>query len=168
MNCPPPKDFKPAGNVREAHFCEKPPFIHYQRRSGRRAQGVRYERKVHEHFCKLFGEAYVASPWIKFKSDVDERWRWCQPDALYFDLAAGRIVILEVKYQHTSDAWWQLRQLYAPVLRSMFPYDLWRIQCCEVVKWFDPATAFPERVEMVPTPLDVKDFGVHIWKAYRD
>lgn len=162
MRCPPAANFKPAGEVLEAHFCKCPPFIQPHRRKGRRAQGIKYERQVHEHFTSVLGEAYVPSPWLRFKTESG--WRWCQPDALYFDLALGRLVILEVKYQHTSDAWWQLRHLYEPVLRAMFPSALWGIACCEVVKWFDPETVFPERVEMLRMPLDVKTFGVHIWK----
>lgn len=104
------------------------------------------------------------SPWIRFQENEDTRVRWCQPDALAFDPWAGRIIIIEVKYQHTSDAWWQLRRLYAPVVKALFPgYD---IHLAEVCKWYDPAIAFPEQVGMLPSVecASMERIGVHIWK----
>ena len=73
---------------------------------------------------------------------------------------------MEIKYQHTSDAWWQVMKLYYPVLRNVFPEDLWYYRMCEVVKWFDPAIRFPTETRLTPDPAELHDgdFGVHIWK----
>jgi len=125
---------------------------------------VRYERRVHEHFLELYPDRYLPSPWVRFTNVEDANARWCQPDGLIIDLAAGEIVIVEMKYQHTADAWWQLEKLYKPVLRAMFPAGLWTLRCVEVVKWFDPATAFPVSVRMSEKPTGNGDFSVHIWK----
>jgi hypothetical protein len=106
---------------------------------------------------------YVRSPWIKFLSDG--RWRWCQPDGLLFLPEQGRLVVVEVKYQHTADAWWQVRHLYQPVLEHIFPRRLWEYEACEIVKWFDPAIVFPEKLVLALDPdMRHKDFKVHIWK----
>lgn len=106
----------------------------------------------------------MPSPWFVFAQEGYSRPRWCQPDGLLLDLYAGRIVIVEIKYQHTPDAWWQVRQLYQPVVRSAFGPD-WDIRACEVVKWYDPAIGFPEPVALAKDPALVRDtFGVHIWK----
>jgi len=72
---------------------------------------------------------------------------------------------VEVKYQHTPNAWVQLVRLYLPVLESAFG-PLFRYATCEVVKWYDPAVVFPQRVTMTPDLLNVRpgEFGVHIWK----
>jgi len=168
MICPPPDRFAPAHKVQWAKWAKgAPPFAaKRQRRSGRRAQGVRYEKKVHEYLAAVYPDEYVASPWIYFQESGADRPRWCQPDGLLFDLQKGIITIVEVKYQHTSDAWWQLTQLYRPVLEKIFPLTLWQMQCVEVVKWYDPATVFPERVALLEEPTErlKSGFGVHIWK----
>lgn len=124
---------------------------------------MRYEKKVQEFLGQLYGDRYLANPWLKFFSDG--RWRWCQPDGLLLDPRKGRITIVEVKYQHTPDAWWQVRQLYQPVLEAMFPAKLWAFDACEVVRWYEPWTVFPERV-VLAQEVDMQHlaFKVHIWK----
>jgi len=160
--CPPHGGFRPAGQVVAAHFCT-PPSLTKRRLTGRRLQGVRYEKKAQEYLQERLGEGYVNSPWIRFLADG--KWRWCQPDGILFKPREGRIVIVEVKYQHTSDAWWQLRHLYQPVLEAIFPRDLWRYEVCELVKWFDPATPFPEKT-VFAHEVDMMSHGfkVHIWR----
>lgn len=159
---PAPEGFRPAGRVLSAQF-STPPYLRKKRYTGRRLAGIQYEKKVHEHLEVLYGDKYIRSPWIKFFAEG--KWRWCQPDALVLDILRGRIVIVEVKYQHTSDAWWQVRQLYEPVLRAIFPDLLWTFDACEVVKWYDPATAFPEKVVLAQEPaMKHPAFKVHIYR----
>lgn len=157
----PPAEFKPAGRVLAAGFSH-PPFLRRRRYTGRRAEGVRYEKKVQAYLLSTYAEKYVDSPWLRFYSGG--KWRWCQPDAVMFDVPRGVITIIEIKYQHTADAWWQVKQLYYPVLRVLFPERLWSFEFCEVVKWYDPSVPFPERVVLaqdvsMPHPA----FKVHIW-----
>lgn len=162
-----PKRFRPAGVVEWVEFSPvPPPFVKKQRRTGRRAEGVRYERKIHEVFEQRLGAGYIVNPWFRFLEVGVEKPRWCQPDALLFDFTAGKITIVECKLQHTSDAWWQLRWLYLPVISKAFPGDLWKFSIIEVVKWYDPAVIFPERVKMRANVLDAQpgEFGVHICK----
>lgn len=159
---PAPAAFRPAGRVLAASL-SFPPAIRKKRYTGRRLEGIRYERKVHERLELLYGDRYMASPWLKFFAEG--KWRWCQPDGLLFDLKRGRITIVEVKYQHTSDAWWQVRQLYQPVLEQIFPKNLWEYDACEVVKWYDPVTLFPERVVLAQEVcMKHPAFKVHIWR----
>jgi len=166
--CPPPKRFRPAGTILWARPSPTaPPFARGKmRRVGRRAQGMKYEKRGHEYFQGLYGDFYISNPWFVFQEEETPAPRWCQPDALLFNPAQGKIHILEFKYQHTSDAWWQLRQLYFPVIRSLFPAHLWDIALCEVVKWYDPAVTFPENIVMAKEPNIVLAgrLGVHIWK----
>lgn len=162
MNSPPPANFNPARNILHAEFTD-PPTLRRRRYTGRRLQGVRYERLVQDYLSFRFGTDYLASPWIKFFGDG--KWRWCQPDGLLFSPASGRITIVEVKYQHTADAWWQVRHLYQPVLEHIFPPHLWKFDACEIVKWYDPAIIFPEVVSLASeVNLVCKNFKVHIWK----
>ena len=109
---------------------------------------------------------YVPSPWFTFGELGNSRPRWCQPDGLLFQVADLLITIVEVKLQHTPDAWWQTKQLYLPVLARAFPPNLWEYNICEVVKWYDPAIVFPEAHRLAASPLILApgQFGVHILK----
>ena len=157
----PPEGFRPAGKVLAAEFAH-PPFLRRRRYTGRRAEGVRYERKVQAYLLESYQERYIDSPWLRFYAEG--KWRWCQPDGILLDVRAGTITIIEVKYQHTSDAWWQTKQLYFPVLRALFPESIWDFHFCEVVKWYDPSTVFPERVVLAQeVTLRHTAFKVHIW-----
>lgn len=149
--------------MRNAHCSDiPPPFINNQQvYRGRRALGKSYERRVHEHLGNVY-PGYVAGQWFKFFDG--QRQRWCQTDGLLFDPDIGAVCIIEVKYQHTADAWWQLNELYLPVVRNAFPG--WLITTCEVVKWFDPAVVCPQKPRLCRTPevASPGEFGVYIWK----
>ena len=163
----PPKRFRPAGVVDWVEFSPTPPpFVHETKRTGKRGEGIRYEKRVHALYEHRFGSAYVASPWFRFAEVGVEKPRWCQPDGLLIDIDAGIITIVECKLQHTSDAWWQLRWLYLPVISKAFPGTAWEFRILEVTKWYDCATAFPEKVKMCADILHVRsgEFGVHICK----
>lgn len=107
-----------------------------------------------------FGSAYLPSPWVRFV-DVSGA-HWCQPDGI-LSLGHG-LTIVEFKYQHTIDAWSQLRLLYEPVINVLHPGQPVRV--LEIVKWYDCAIAFPEPVKLVKDVAAhlTGDFGVHIWK----
>lgn len=156
----------------QARAIDPPAFVHRSRRRprGRRLLGVKYERRAHRHFAARYDTAdaiYVPGPWFSYRREGGS-WRFCQPDALVIRPRAGRICILEYKYNHCLDAWRQLRLLYAPVVAAAFGADLWAISCVEVAKWYDPAVLLPEPVRLVRDPLDAapKDFGVHIWRPH--
>jgi hypothetical protein len=166
----PPRHFKPAGVVETVqHSQTPPPFIRETKRKGRRGQGIRYEKKGQEHLSELYGDFYVPSPWFYFYELGVNKPRWCQPDGLLFQPYLGRITIVEFKLQHTADAWWQLRWLYLPVVSKAFSGDLWDFSLCEVTKWYDPATLFPEkpRLREEITMTEPGEIGVHIWKPGR-
>lgn len=165
----PPKGFKAAGVVDWVRFSATPPpfIVETKKARGRRAQGINYEKKVHGYLAELYGDFYVANPWFMFQECGRERVRWCQPDGLLFLPTSGLIIIVECKLQHTSDAWWQLKWLYLPVIAKAFPGTLWKIALCEVTKWYDPAVAFPEAVRLreLVSEATPYDFGVHIWRS---
>ena len=124
---------------------------------------MRYERKVQKHLLFEYPDTYIPSPWIRFREEGSERLRWCQPDGLDINPYKGIVTCCEIKYSHTSDAWWQTRKLYLPVLAHIFASTLWSIQVCEIVKWYDPAILFPESVELTPEPTRPSNrFKVHI------
>jgi hypothetical protein len=125
--------------------------------SGRKRKGVKYEAAGQKHFASLL-PSYLPSPWFHFADAHGTR--YCQPDgiAVFTDF----VLIVEFKYQHTLDAWAQLRLLYQPVVELVFRRES---VVLEVVKWYDCAVAFPEPVRLVENPAEWRgrDFGVHIW-----
>ncbi len=142
---------------------EAPPFIQDQRRRGRRAAGIRYENLVHEEFSRRY-PGYLPSLWFNY-ADARGDDKWCQTDGLIVDPWKGRIVIVEVKLQHTSVAYEQLFYIYLPVLRALFG-GIYELVCCEVVKWFDVSTLTAKRPALCAEPLKARtsEFNVHIWR----
>lgn len=174
MLCPRPPNFHSISleQVSSATLALSPPslsFSHKRRRGARRA-GQLYEQHVQEHLLATYPHEYVASPWLRFRNGTP-RLEWCQPDGLLVDLTRGLITIVEIKLKHTSSAWWQIRHKYEPVLRTLFnsssgeDIPLWQFAALEVVKWFDPDTAFPERIHLTDAPSACvpNRFHVHIW-----
>lgn len=116
------------------------------------------------------GENVLLGPWLRFASSVNSKLTFCQPDAVYVDRDLLRCTVFEIKLKHTSDAWWQVRQLYIPVLRAILPPSF-TFHAVELVKWYDPHTAFPEKFRYLES-IDQKhlaqlgeDFNLHIWSG---
>ena len=127
--------------------------------------GVKYETKAQAMFGSRYGARYFPSQWLRYSTPDDPRIRWCQPDGVLFVPWANAITIIEFKYSHTEVAWWQLFQLYTPVLRRLFAKEKYEIRCCEVVKWFDPAVRAPQRAKLREDieAISPGEFAVHIF-----
>lgn len=124
---------------------------------------------MHEHLEEVFSNKVILGPWIKFTSKGRERPLYCQPDAIILDIRRGTITVVEIKIKHTSDAWWQLRRLYTPVVQHIFG-EGWTYIVLEIAKWFDPHTRFPEEFTFVDdlasvTGLSSEAFYLHLWKG---
>jgi hypothetical protein len=161
-----PRNFTPAGQVKLVELTKEPSFIAAARKGkqrGAKRAGILYERRVQKYLVERYGYFYVESPWLQFTTYTRDKWRACQPDGLIVDVQAGHVTVIEIKLQHTALAWWQCRQLYLPVVRKLlgpsFSYN-----CCEIVKWFDPHTIFPETFSLVAEPYrpNTAGFTVHI------
>lgn len=142
----------------------RPPPFHLRTSSNPRAKlGIRYEKEVNWRLEGLYELCYIPGTWFAYH--WRGRIRYCQPDALLVLPERSVLVIVEVKYSHTSDAYWQLEHLYLPVLRCFLGRgNPWQIATVEVVKWFDPCTAFPTRVSLCKDleQVRVNAFNVHI------
>jgi len=135
--------------------------------------GLRYEAKVQRLLAERWPASYRPAIWIEFRasplpaegrtaciSSFTSPWRLCQPDGLLD--ADDTIVVLELKAQHTQNAWWQLRKLYQPVVQALYPSRSVRV--CEVCQSYLPG-AFPEDVRLLSSlddlaALDADDFYV--------
>lgn len=138
---PPKTNFLPAEGVQKAEWCTQPRFIRSGKGAkGARAAGLRYERRAQLYLAAMAGSReYLRGPWVAFKCHGDAQWRYCQPDGVLVE--EKRIVIVEIKYHHTTDAWWQLWRLYRPVVQFLFKGR--EVLCVEVVKWADMVLPFP-------------------------
>lgn len=163
------RDFKLPGEVVWSGLMAEPPqFARASRlpRNQARKNGVKYERTAQEYLLRAFHGRYLPSPWLAFRVRNESRHRFCQPDGLVFDWQRHVLLVLEIKYQHTEEAWHQVHDLYLPVLRHLFRNCRFQYRACEVVKWYNPAAYFPAPIALVsePTLTPVNKFGVFIWK----
>lgn len=143
-----------------------PPFLKPDSRpTGRRRTGLKYEAQVHEEFERRYPTAYTPCPWIRYW--IRGRERWCQPDGLLIDPRAGKIVVVEVKLQHTQDAIRQLFDLYIPLIEEMFE-SLYRVAGLEVVRWFDGTLATSMRPILCAEPQRARldCLNVHIYEGH--
>lgn len=149
-------------DVQSAHFCTEPSFVRTGRRRGRRADGLRYEKKANEHLCSL-SDLYLPGPWIIYV--VAGKPYWCQPDGLNLDYKRGVVTIVEVKLNHTAEAI-KLRDVYEPVVRRIFQRPQWGVKLVEVTRWYDPDVPFPEATSLCARPFEhmANSIGVHIWR----
>lgn len=109
-----------------------------------------------------YGSRFLPGPWFEFHTGG--KLRWCQPDGILFDWRLGTLTLVEIKLSHTPDAYYQLKELYSPVVSRVFSPKLWSFRYCEIVKWYDPSRQFPApcrlREEIEDCTPDV--IGIHI------
>lgn len=105
------------GNLYWAKTCKAPPGREGpHRRSGTKAQGLAYERKVAEALSAQAPTRVHRGAWFEYcdRGIV----RHCQPDVM---LRYGEhVLVVEVKLSDTPTAYAQLRGLYLPVVREVF------------------------------------------------
>lgn len=129
---------------------------------GLKLKGWLFEKEVNDKFIEEFGfTRYIPSQWFKFQR-FGQRLNFCQTDGLLFTPRQQKILIVECKYKHTPDAYFQVENKYVPVLSKLFPG--WTICTVEVVHWYDPSTHFPVPVSLVKNIEETMpgQFGVHI------
>lgn len=107
--------------VNFAEFCDAPAFATGRKPSrGSKGSGHRYEKLLGELLVKTFGSSAVKlGPWIKFSADGD-RVSYAQPDAIV-TLPSGGKAIVEAKLTQTLAGQAQLKNLYEPLVRFIYP-----------------------------------------------
>lgn len=154
-----PVNFLPAGQVTSARFSDQPPpFLRHPPRKGRKRQGLIYQARAGAYLLDRYAPNFRFSPWVVFNGN-----RWCQPDGLLLLPERATVVVVEIKLSHCSEAWYQLFELYIPVVQVLFPG--WEIIGCEVCKWYDPACSVQQNPTLRENPADaIKGaFNVHIY-----
>lgn len=163
--------FRPARDVHHAKILPGPPgFIQTQQRRNRGARwnGIRYQRLLDDYLTGRYGDIFTPGPWIEFIDGPTNERRWCQPDGLLIEIRRGRVSVLEAKYSHTALAYYQLFDLYIPVMLALFPPRLWTFSGIEICARYDPAVPLPARVVLRKNLLDAipNEMNVHIWSPH--
>src|SRR3990172_6407776 len=132
-----------ASEVSWAAFASRAPAFTYRKRKPTAAQlaGLRFEKEALSFLCSSFPGLFVPRPWFRYMVTGENDLRWCQPDGLLFSPRTGLITIIEVKIRHTNDAWQKLSGLYASVVSTLFPAQLWQAALCEFTTMFCCAVA---------------------------
>lgn len=157
------KKYPYIGKIEWARPILSPPFqISTKPLKGKKAafrRGLKYEQAASAALIKDYSVFWQPARWFEYLPEGCERSRYCQVDGL-LDLAA--LVICEIKLRHTPDSFFQLNNLYLPVVQAAFPER--SVALCEIVKWYDPLTAFPCQVELLEDLRLAKPhkFSVHI------
>lgn len=102
-------------------------------------RGLRYQRNVETALAAWArtrpGVTLEFGPWFRFQT-VTGAWRFCQPDVVIDSGAGTPLVVLEVKLAIEPRAWWQVLDLYCPVVAAATRRDVFAGVICQS---FDPA-----------------------------
>lgn len=168
IDVPPPPGFLPAERVEWAKHNLNVVSLPSRGATHAQRQGNRFEARVQSALSSEFGDQYFNNPWFSFKDASGGR--RCRPDGLFLktdEPLRPLALIFEIKIRHMPDAWWQLRRLYAPVVRATYPGK--DIRLVEIVKEYDCAMPFPERPRLIDDLSEVwqeekfEEIGVLVW-----
>lgn len=94
------------------------------------AKGKTYERTIIRRLEALVPNLLHAGKWIRYKDATSSSWRFAQPDA--YILTEKFIWLLEIKRTQTSLAGAQMRYLYEPLLKFLYPgLPIIKVQVCK-------------------------------------
>jgi len=147
-----------------------PPFVKKRRRRGRKGVGLRYEAKVQRHFLDRFGYEYIPGPWFKYTvRDRPKVVNYAQPDGLLVESRRGTVTIVEIKYNHCAESYFQLVDKYLPLVETLFDKSIWTFPMVEVVKWYDRDTSYPTSIRLRDdiAKCSPNEIGVHICRPDR-
>ena len=105
--------------------------------------GLKFEEKMRGSLSALFPD-FRPGLWFFYSESSHHKGRRCQIDGLVE--FKTRILLFEIKSQHTVNAWFQLRRLYQPIVEHVFDK---KCTVVEVVERGDAMMAYPERVRVV-------------------
>lgn len=118
-------------------------------RSEAAKRGVRFERKVADSLSQSFRTRFVSN--LPFSFQTSAKRGKAIPDGLLFT-EREEVVLIEVKYQHCADAWWQLERFYLPIVREAL--RVFRVVPLEICSIYDPWVKLQKSVALVESPLE--------------
>jgi hypothetical protein len=129
----------------------RPKFIPKARLRGSRAAGVTYEKKVGKVLRHLFGTKAVHSGvWFEYADSV--RQGVCQVD--HYVLREEVVLLIECKLSESLEAWGQMRDLYAPILRRAYGLPVTCIQATKCLR---------SGLPVIFDPRETRSGGTYLW-----
>ena len=103
----------------KAEMMNEGPFSSEPKLTGKAAEGIRYQKKVHQSLVPLsrFGDLH-REPWIRYTDTYGVH--WCRPDDVLE--THDRVLVVEAKLslRRFEGGMIQLNKLYRPVLEMIF------------------------------------------------
>ncbi len=127
-------------------------------------RGLKYEGRVKEWLTGRFGERFIPGPWFRFKAPGDRKIKYCQPDGLIYGEDGRQVTVVEIKLTHCELAWFQLFNLYLPVLKAVDSgVDYLPL---EITTTFDCMVRMPGSCDLVEDVFDRPQgqLGVLVWR----
>jgi hypothetical protein len=129
-------------------------------------QGLRYEAKV----CRAAEKSFrLFMPQLAFQFIAKHDKGLAIPDGIILNESLTAITVVEIKLRHTADGWFQLNNLYYPVVKKAFPQL--KVYLLEVTTFADLTAELPGKAELVTSVNDwvngekeCKSFGVYSWR----
>lgn len=115
--------YRSAEAVRWASLIERPNCIPMSKHRGAKAAGLRYERA----FAKQFPQS-LHGQWFEYEDK--HGLAYCQPD-LIVSLLPICLIVFEVKYTLTDEAFHQLNHLYLPVVQAAMEAPVFGVAVCK-------------------------------------
>lgn len=130
-----------------------------------------YQKKILQTLSDLYSDDFIPSPWFRYGFNYNNsiHYNVCQPDGILLKQKDAKLIvtIIEVKLAHTADAYFQLFDLYLPILQRYYGEHtpLLEFRMLEIVKFYDPNKVVPARVHLTPNENDLppNEFCVKIW-----
>lgn len=131
---------------------------------GKQKAGLAYEKKFHSMMKLKHGKNYHSNVWFHYQSHGT--WHWCQPDGILVQPELERITIFECKLKHTDRSYYQLMDLYLPVVSAAFGsgFNYFLVEVCCT---YDPAIPYPVKADLLRELLSQtipRQIGVYQWK----
>lgn len=105
---------------------------------GARGVGLRYECRVLDVMCAIYGGAFRRSPVIQYFDGRESVIHRAIPDGVL--TLKDWTIIIEVKLAHTEVVWEQLMERYVPLLSHLTDAPLRPVEVC---RSYDPAVPLP-------------------------
>lgn len=148
--------------------CNEPAFVRAKRTKGPKRKGLIYQGQASEHLLQNFPSGATFGQWFKYRLQGVNRDFYCQIDCFIIDYSKPKITIVEIKLKHCIDAYYQLFELYLPILQHYYGKEF-EYACVEFVSSFDKAIPMPQSPKLLKRIEEAhpKDFSVHIWTPWK-
>lgn len=127
--------------------------------------GLKYQKEVQNALCREFSDSkyrLYTNQWFEYFDEYNIS-RFCEMDAFLISPGQKKLYLFEIKYKHSEIAYYQLHNLYMPVIRAWKPGIT--IHPIELVRWYDSSTPYPTSITLCRYPLlsSANNFNVKIW-----